>query len=118
MCRYDVPATVEYITSYTSAAEIGYLGFSQGTAQGFAALSTQPKTATRINCFAALSPAVTVRGTLETTGCKKKKRFRPQAVSVPAPCACVRLGYVHCVYLWLCVSEMCQCCVIANYRER
>jgi lysosomal acid lipase/cholesteryl ester hydrolase len=63
MARYDVPAIVDYVTTYTGAAKIGYIGFSQGTAQGFAALSTQPRTAARVSAFAALGPAVTVRGT-------------------------------------------------------
>ncbi len=62
MARYDIPAIVQYVTEYTQSPKIGFVGFSQGTAQGFAALSTQTRTAARVNGFAALGPAVTVKG--------------------------------------------------------
>lgn len=53
---------LQYVVNYTGVKRVSYLGFSQGTAQCFAALATQPRTVARVNSFVALSPAATVRG--------------------------------------------------------
>ncbi|CAG8601432.1 5148_t:CDS:2 [Diversispora eburnea] len=59
---YDVPSTIEYILETTGAPSLTYIGFSQGTAQCFAALSINPKINKKINLFIALAPATSPRG--------------------------------------------------------
>ncbi len=41
-----------------SQSKLCYIGFSQGTAQAFAAFSTNPDLLEKVNLFVALSPAV------------------------------------------------------------
>lgn len=62
MARFDVPSMVNYILRRTGQRKVSYVGFSQGTAQAFAAFSTDPDLASKISTFAALSPAATVQG--------------------------------------------------------
>lgn len=50
------------MTGFTKSEKLSYVGFSQGSAQFFATLSTQPHTAARVNAFVALSPPATVKG--------------------------------------------------------
>jgi len=47
---------------YTGYARTAFVGFSQGTAQCFAAQSLWPALNRRLTVFVALSPAVAVRG--------------------------------------------------------
>jgi hypothetical protein len=47
---------------YTGYARTAFVGFSQGTAQCFAALALHPSLNRRLSVFVALSPAVAVRG--------------------------------------------------------
>jgi len=56
----DLPAMIGYILTATGVNSISYIGFSQGTAQAFAAFSTNDKLAERINLFIALAPAARV----------------------------------------------------------
>ena len=42
MAAYDLPASVDYILQSTGASSLGYVGHSQGTTMGFAALASQP----------------------------------------------------------------------------
>ncbi|KAI8919749.1 Alpha/Beta hydrolase protein [Entophlyctis helioformis] len=58
----DLPDAVEYILKVTGAPTLSYIGFSQGTAQGFSALSLSPKLNKMINLFIALAPATKPRG--------------------------------------------------------
>nr|CAG8573739.1 6523_t:CDS:2 [Entrophospora candida] len=46
----------------TGAPSLTYIGFSQGTAQSFAALSINPKLNKKVNLFVALAPATSPRG--------------------------------------------------------
>ncbi|KAG1716207.1 hypothetical protein ID866_947 [Astraeus odoratus] len=59
---YDIPDTIEYILKITKAGSLGYVGFSQGTAQAFAALSIHPQLNEKVNVFIALAPAMSPRG--------------------------------------------------------
>jgi lysosomal acid lipase/cholesteryl ester hydrolase len=59
---YDIPDTIEYILDMTGAGSVGYVGFSQGTAQAFAALSIHPKLNEKVNVFIALAPALSPEG--------------------------------------------------------
>ncbi|CAG8568924.1 12266_t:CDS:2, partial [Dentiscutata heterogama] len=59
---YDLPDTINYILEITGAPSLSYIGFSQGTAQCFAALSINPKINNKINLFIALSPATSPKG--------------------------------------------------------
>jgi len=58
----DVPAMLNYVVSNTGPDEkINYIGFSQGTAIGFAAFSRFPELSSKIRVFVALGPAACVR---------------------------------------------------------
>ncbi|CAG8557611.1 12684_t:CDS:10, partial [Cetraspora pellucida] len=59
---YDLPDTINYILEMTGAPSLSYIGFSQGTAQCFAALSINPKINSKINLFIALAPATSPKG--------------------------------------------------------
>lgn len=62
MIRYDMPTMIQYVLSETGAESLSLIGFSQGTAQGFACLSSNPQLAKRVNLFIALAPVSEVRG--------------------------------------------------------
>lgn len=59
---HDIPDTIQYILSTTSAPSLSYIGFSQGTAQAFATLAVHPKLNDQINVFIALAPAMSPAG--------------------------------------------------------
>ncbi|RUS20035.1 Alpha/Beta hydrolase protein [Endogone sp. FLAS-F59071] len=59
---YDMPDTINFILETTGAPNLTYIGFSQGTAQGFASLSIHPKLNDKVNLFIALAPATTPKG--------------------------------------------------------
>ncbi|KAI9305964.1 Alpha/Beta hydrolase protein [Cunninghamella echinulata] len=59
---YDLPDTVDYILQTTGQKDLTYIGFSQGTAQGFSSLSINKKLNEQINLFIALAPATTPEG--------------------------------------------------------
>lgn len=59
---HDIPDSIEYIIEATQEPSVSYVGFSQGTAQAFAALSIHPPLNRRINVFVALAPAMSPAG--------------------------------------------------------
>lgn len=59
---HDIPDCIEYILRFTEASKVSYVGFSQGTAQAFAALSIHPQLNQKINVFIALAPAIKPAG--------------------------------------------------------
>lgn len=77
----DIPDSIEYILDVTKESSVSYVGFSQGTAQAFAALSIHPQLNQRINVFIALAPAMSPAGLSAPIidGLMK-------ASSVPLPC--------------------------------
>lgn len=62
MIRYDLPTMVEYVLAQTGAESLTLIGFSQGTAQTFGCMSSNPRLAQKINLFIALAPVSQVRG--------------------------------------------------------
>jgi hypothetical protein len=60
--RYDFPALVEHILAFTGYSRLAVVAFSQGAAQGLAALALQPHLNDRLSVFVALSPALAIRG--------------------------------------------------------
>lgn len=48
MGKYDLPATVNYITNVTSQGSLYYVGHSLGTTQLFAGLALAPQIASKI----------------------------------------------------------------------
>ena len=58
----DIPDTIEYVLETTSQPRLSYIGFSQGTAQAFAALSIHPGLNQKVNVFIALAPAMSPAG--------------------------------------------------------
>ncbi|KAK5239920.1 cholesterol esterase, partial [Exophiala xenobiotica] len=59
---HDIPNTVDYILNTASQSTLSYIGFSQGTAQAFAALSIHPGLNDKVNVFIALAPAMSPAG--------------------------------------------------------
>lgn len=59
---HDIPNSIDYILSSTGQPSLSYIGFSQGTAQAFAALSIHPKLNQQVNVFIALAPAMSPPG--------------------------------------------------------
>lgn len=59
---YDVPDSIEYILKVTEQPSLSYIGFSQGTAQAFAALSIHPTLNRKCDVFVALAPAMAPSG--------------------------------------------------------
>lgn len=62
MIRFDLPSMIEYVLEQTGAESLTLIGFSQGTAQGFACMSSFPQLAKKVNLFVALAPVSEVRG--------------------------------------------------------
>ncbi|EGO00894.1 hypothetical protein SERLA73DRAFT_105362 [Serpula lacrymans var. lacrymans S7.3] len=59
---HDIPDSISYILDTTKAESLSYVGFSQGTAQAFAALSIHPQLNEKVNVFIALAPAMSPAG--------------------------------------------------------
>lgn len=59
---HDIPDSIAYILQVTKEPSLSYVGFSQGTAQAFAALSIHPPLNEKINVFIALAPAMSPAG--------------------------------------------------------
>lgn len=59
---HDIPDSIEYILGVTKEPSLSYIGFSQGTAQAFAALSIHPQLNQKVNVFVALAPAMSPAG--------------------------------------------------------
>ena len=59
---HDIPDSIEYILQTTRARSLSYVGFSQGSAQAFGALSIHPQLNNKINVFIALAPAMSPAG--------------------------------------------------------
>jgi lysosomal acid lipase/cholesteryl ester hydrolase len=59
---YDIPDSINYILTTTSAASLSYIGFSQGTAQAFASLAIHPTLNEKVDVFVALAPAMSPAG--------------------------------------------------------
>lgn len=60
MAKYDLPNMVDFILNATGHKQISYVGHSQGTTMGFAALSTNKDLESKINLFVALAPVANV----------------------------------------------------------
>ncbi|KAF4622470.1 hypothetical protein D9613_009312 [Agrocybe pediades] len=60
--RYDIPTSLDYVLTYTKSAKLSYIGFSQGSAQAFAAFSIHPDLNERVNVFIALAPIMLPAG--------------------------------------------------------
>ncbi|KAJ8521181.1 hypothetical protein ONZ45_g2118 [Pleurotus djamor] len=59
---HDIPDSISYILDVTKSPKLSYIGFSQGTAQAFAALSIHPQLNEKVNVFIALAPAMAPPG--------------------------------------------------------
>ncbi|KAK7207990.1 Alpha/Beta hydrolase protein [Myxozyma melibiosi] len=59
---YDIPDTIDYILDTSGQSSLAYIGFSQGSAQAFAALSLHPKLNDKVKVFVALAPAMAPHG--------------------------------------------------------
>lgn len=55
MAKFDVPNCIDFILKFTEKEKLSYIGFSQGTAQGFAALSLSADVQKKVNIFIALA---------------------------------------------------------------
>jgi len=61
LAKYDLPSMIDYVLAQSGAKSLTLIGFSQGTAQSFAYLST-PAAASKVNLFIALAPVSIPRG--------------------------------------------------------
>ena len=61
LSRGDLTACINFVCNLTGNATVSYIGFSQGTAQGFQLLSADPVTARKISLFIAMAPATRVQ---------------------------------------------------------
>jgi lysosomal acid lipase/cholesteryl ester hydrolase len=59
---HDIPDSIDYILSTTHQPTLSYIGFSQGTAQAFAALAVHPTLNQKVDLFVALAPAMNPPG--------------------------------------------------------
>lgn len=59
---HDIPDSIEYILQVTKQPSLSYIGFSQGTAQAFAALSVHSNLNQKVDVFVALAPAMSPAG--------------------------------------------------------
>lgn len=59
---HDIPDSINYVLTTTSAASLSYIGFSQGTAQAFATLAIHPTLNEKLDVFVALAPAMSPAG--------------------------------------------------------
>ncbi|KAJ3164652.1 cholesterol esterase [Irineochytrium annulatum] len=62
LALHDLPDAVSYILKVTGAPTLSYIGFSQGTAQGFSALSMNRRLNRQINLFIAMAPVSKPQG--------------------------------------------------------
>ncbi|EGD80446.1 hypothetical protein PTSG_11091 [Salpingoeca rosetta] len=62
MAANDLPASIDHVLASTGASSLSYVGFSQGTALGFAAFSLNQQLAHKIDVFVALAPAAKALG--------------------------------------------------------
>lgn len=58
LARFDVPAMVDAVLEHSEFKALTLVGFSQGSAQSFAALSLSPELNAKVALFVALAPAV------------------------------------------------------------
>ncbi|CAM9431234.1 unnamed protein product [Ectocarpus sp. 4 AP-2014] len=58
LARYDTPAMIDHVLKVSGQPQLCYIGFSQGTAQAFAAFSSDLDLQAKVFLFVALSPAV------------------------------------------------------------
>lgn len=66
LAKYDMPSFVSYILTHTNQPNLSYIGFSQGSAQAFAALSSNKELNSKLNVFIALAPIIQPRGYAST----------------------------------------------------
>ena len=59
---FDIPNTINYITNYCKVDQVVCIGFSQGSAQMFAALSIDEDLNNKVSQFIAIAPAMTPHG--------------------------------------------------------
>lgn len=59
---FDIPETINYILQVTRVPKLTYIGFSQGTAQAFAAVSVNPDLNDKVDQIIAIAPAITPKG--------------------------------------------------------
>ena len=74
----DVPDTIDYVLGISGHSSLTYIGFSQGTTVGFAALALSPALNAKINLFIALAAVMRPSGTpfiidLQIANCKNQR---------------------------------------------
>lgn len=61
MASFDVPALVDYVVSKAAVPQISYVGHGQGATIGLVAFSKDSELASKIRCFVALAPVVSLK---------------------------------------------------------
>ncbi|XP_004583625.2 lipase member K [Ochotona princeps] len=80
MAKYDLPATINFITEKTGQEQLYYVGHSQGTTIAFVAFSINPELAKRIKIYFALAPVTTLK--YSQNPLKKLKTLPRRAVKI------------------------------------
>lgn len=62
LAAYDVPTMIDYILQQTKYNKLAYIGFSQGSTQGFASFTYNNNLNSKISLFIALAPALKSTG--------------------------------------------------------
>ena len=62
LAHFDVPALIAEVLRLTRHQQLAYIGFSQGSAQAFAALCRHRQLSRKVSIFVALAPAVSSPG--------------------------------------------------------
>ncbi len=62
IARYDLPDTIDHILGVTGFEKVTYVGFSQGTAQGFASFSSNFELNQKVDLFIALAATTKPKG--------------------------------------------------------
>eukprot|EP00878_Enallax_costatus_P015740 GHUV01016491.1.p1 GENE.GHUV01016491.1~~GHUV01016491.1.p1 ORF type:complete len:441 (+),score=103.72 GHUV01016491.1:747-2069(+) len=83
LVEYDLPASIQYAKNATGQQQLVYIGYSQGTMIGLAALSSQPDIAASISLAVLMAPvAFTTAMTSPAFVLSAKVRFENYALSI------------------------------------
>eukprot|EP01071_Lankesteria_metandrocarpae_P008341 Lankesteria_metandrocarpae@DN4941_c0_g1_i4.p1 len=109
LAAYDVPAFVNRVLYLCNTRRLLYIGFSNGTAQMFAALAQDPVLNDKIALFIAMAPACKLQ-------CPQQTWVYTRTPIVDSVCTCICIGaYRH---YFASMSSVCWLCVVDSSDPR